>query len=353
MDDAKRKRITEALAKIDKKLGGKGNVIQGDKSEYEVLPTGLIDFDMLGTTIGGYPKSRIVEQFSKPSCGKTTLFLMAVAECQKKGGVCAWVDAEHAMDKIWAKKLGVNIDELYITKPDTAEDAFNIIESLIDSNSFDFIVVDSVSRLTPRAEQEGDFSDSHMGLQARLLSQMCRKLVGKVAKSKCCLAFINQIRQTMNTGYGAKTAVSGGLALSFYSSIRIELSMIKTLGETGKEPYGNIIKAKFVKNKCGIPFREVELLNIFGRGFSKEKSLLDMAIKYSLIDKAGSWFSMGDKRLGQGEANILNLLENDKDLYKKLYEEIIKKFNEEKLNSNEIIEKDEVLEEVLNEENVE
>jgi recombination protein RecA len=277
--------------------------------EIDTVSTGSILLDeALG--IGGYPKGRIIEIYGPESSGKTTLALHAIAEAQKLKGIAAFIDAEHALDPVYARNLGVNIDELWVSQPDTGEQALEIAETLVRSGGVDIIVVDSVAALTPQAEIEGDMGDSHMGLQARLMSQALRKLTGTISKSGSCLIFINQIRMKIGVVFGNPETTTGGNALKFYSSVRLEVRKSETITRSSEEDaIGNKVKVKVVKNKVAPPFKKVELEIIFGKGISATGSLLDAAIKYNLIEKSGSWFSYGTERIGQGRDNVKEFLE--------------------------------------------
>ena len=264
--------------------------------------------------MGGYPKGRIIEMYGPESSGKTTLALHAIAEAQKMGGIAAFIDAEHALDPVYAKNLGVNIDELWVSQPDTGEQALEIAESLVRSGAVDIIVVDSVAALTPQAEIEGDMGDSHMGLQARLMSQALRKLTAIIGKSKCILVFINQIRMKIGVMFGNPETTTGGNALKFYSSIRLEIRRIESIDAKGAdEAVGNRVRVKIVKNKVAPPFRKVELDIYFGKGVSAMSSLLDGAVKYGLIDKKGAWYTTETEKVGQGRENALAFLEQNPD----------------------------------------
>jgi recombination protein RecA len=279
----------------------------------EVIPSGSILLDeALG--IGGYPKGRIIEVYGPESSGKTTLALHAIAEAQKLGGIAAFVDAEHALDPVYAKGLGVNIDELWVSQPDTGEQALEITENLVRSGAVDIIVVDSVAALTPQAEIQGEMGDAHMGLQARLMSQALRKLTGTIGKSKTILIFINQIRMKIGVMFGNPETTTGGNALKFYASVRIEVRKIETLEKGDNDAIGNKVRVKVVKNKVAPPFRKVELEIIFGKGLSASGSLLDAAVKYELIDKKGAWYSYGEEKVGQGRDNAKLYLENNPEL---------------------------------------
>ena len=312
----KEKALEAARLQIDKQFG-KGSLMQlGQTSKdlsIEVIPSGSILLDAaLG--IGGYPKGRIIEIYGPESSGKTTLALHAIAEAQKQGGIAAFIDAEHALDPIYAKNLGVNTDDLWVSQPDTGEQALEITESLIRSGAVDIIVIDSVAALTPRAEIEGDMGDSHMGLQARLMSQALRKLTATISKSGTCLIFINQIRMKIGVMFGNPETTTGGKALKFYTSMRLEVRRIETMSKGTDDAIGNKVRVKVVKNKVAPPFRKVELEIIFGKGVSALASLLDGALQFDIIAKSGSWYSYGDERIGQGRENAKLFLENNPDI---------------------------------------
>jgi recombination protein RecA len=310
----KLKALEAARLQIEKQFG-KGSIQRlGDGAnilEIEAIPTGSVLLDeALG--IGGYPKGRIIEIYGPESSGKTTLALHAIAESQKREGIAAFIDAEHALDPIYAKNLGVNTDSLYVSQPDSGEQALEITETLVRSGGVDIIVVDSVAALTPQAEIEGDMGDSHMGLQARLMSQALRKLTATISKSGCCLIFINQIRMKIGVMYGNPETTTGGNALKFYSSVRLEVRKTETITRGGEDDaIGNKVRVKVVKNKVAPPFRKVELEIIFGKGISSLASLLDAAIKYNIIEKSGSWFSYGEEKIGQGRDNAKEFLEKN------------------------------------------
>ncbi|MDA3939091.1 MAG: recombinase RecA [Spirochaetia bacterium] len=320
----KEKALEAARLQIDKQFG-KGSLMQLGHSikdlSIEVIPSGSILLDAaLG--IGGYPKGRILEIFGPESSGKTTLALHAIGECQKQGGIAAFIDAEHALDPIYAKNLGVNTDDLWVSQPDTGEQALEITESLIRSGAVDIIVVDSVAALTPQAEIEGDMGDSHMGLQARLMSQALRKLTAIISKSGTSLIFINQIRMKIGVMFGNPETTTGGKALKFYSSIRLEVRRIETMSKGTEDAIGNKVRVKIVKNKVAPPFRKVELELIFGKGISALASLLDGALQYDIISKSGSWYSYGEERIGQGRENAKLFLENNPDITKKIESQV-------------------------------
>jgi recombination protein RecA len=310
MPEEKIKAIEAAQLQIEKQFG-KGSLMKlgsrPEDLELEVIPTGSILLDAaLG--VGGYPKGRIMEIFGPESSGKTTLALHAIAEAQKQGGIAAFIDAEHALDPVYAKNLGVNIDELWVSQPDNGEQALEIAESLVRSGAVDVIVIDSVAALTPAAEIEGDMGDSHMGLQARLMSQALRKLNGIISKSKCILIFINQIRMKIGIMFGNPETTTGGNALKFYASIRLEVRKIETIAKGTEDATGNLVRVKVLKNKVAPPYRKVEMEIEFGKGISAMGSLLDASIKFELIQKSGSWYSRGEERIGQGRENAKQFL---------------------------------------------
>jgi recombination protein RecA len=310
------KALDAARLQIEKQFG-KGAIMQlgsaGQRADVRVVPSGSVLLDA-AMGVGGYPRGRIIEIFGPESSGKTTLALHAIAEAQKLGGIAAFVDAEHALDASYANQLGVDINELWVSQPDHGEQALEIVESLIRSAAVDIIVVDSVAALTPRAEIEGDMGDSHMGLQARLMSQALRKLTGTIAKSGTCLVFINQTRMKIGVMFGNPETTTGGVALKFYSSIRIEVRKIETITKGPDNPLGNKVRARVVKNKVAPPFQKVELEIMFGKGISASGSLLDAAVANGIIDKSGTWYSYGDDRIGQGRENAKRFLEEHDDL---------------------------------------
>jgi recombination protein RecA len=317
ISEEKSKALEAARLQIEKQFG-KGSIMKlgegGAAVRVPTISTGSILLDAaLG--VGGYPRGRIVEIYGPEASGKTTLALHAIAEAQKQGGIAAFIDAEHALDPTYAKNLGVNTDELWVSQPDNGEQALEIVESLIRSGAVDVIVVDSVAALTPRAEIEGDMGDSHMGLQARLMSQALRKLTAIISKSKTCLVFINQIRMKIGVMFGNPETTTGGNALKFYSSIRLDVRKIETISEGADQAIGNKVRVKVVKNKVAPPFKRVELEIIFGKGISAVGSLLDAAVEYNLINKSGSWYSYGEERIGQGRENVKTFLESNPDIY--------------------------------------
>ena len=311
----KQKALEAARLQIEKQFG-QGSLMKLGAHQsaqgIESIPSGSILLDeALG--IGGYPRGRIIEIYGPESSGKTTLALHAIAEAQKKGGIAAFIDAEHALDPVYARNLGVDIDELWVSQPDNGEQALDIAESLIRSGAVDVIVVDSVAALTPQAEIEGEMGDAHVGLQARLMSQALRKLAGTLAKSKTILIFINQIRMKIGIMFGNPETTTGGNALKFYASVRLEVRKIETIEKGDEDATGNRVRVKVVKNKVAPPFRRAELDIIFGKGISWSASLLDAAVKYSIIDKKGAWFTMGDEKVGQGRENAKLYLEQNPD----------------------------------------
>lgn len=308
--------LEAARLQIEKQFG-QGSLMKlgahTDVAKIDVIPSGSILLDeALG--IGGYPRGRIIEMYGPESSGKTTLALHAVAEAQKLGGIAAFIDAEHALDPIYAKNLGVNIDELWVSQPDTGEQALEICENLVRSGAVDIIVIDSVAALTPQKEIEGEMGDAVMGMQARLMSQALRKLTAIVGKSKCTVIFINQIRMKIGVMFGNPETTTGGNALKFYSSVRLEIRRIETIdGKGDDEAIGNRVRVKIVKNKVAPPFRKIELDIYFGKGISSAASLLDSAVKHGLIDKRGAWYTRGDEKVGQGKENAVSFIENNPD----------------------------------------
>jgi recombination protein RecA len=311
----KTKALDAALSQIERSFG-KGSIMRlgkNDKSmDIDVVSTGSLGLD-IALGIGGLPRGRVVEIYGPESSGKTTLALHVIAESQKKGGIAAFIDAEHALDPVYAKNLGVNIDELWVSQPDSGEQALDITESLVRSGAVDIIVIDSVAALTPQAEIEGDMGDAHMGLQARLMSQALRKLTGTLSKSKTILIFINQIRMKIGVMFGNPETTTGGNALKFYASVRLEVRKIETIEKGEEDAVGNRVRVKVVKNKVAPPFRKVELDLMFGKGISWAGSLLDAAVKYDVIDKKGAWYTWGEEKVGQGKDNARLYLEQNLD----------------------------------------
>ena len=312
MDENKKKSLELAIKQIDKQFG-KGTILRMGDREIEpidAINTGSLGLD-LALGIGGVPKGRIVEIYGPESSGKTTLTLHLIAQCQKAGGVCAFVDAEHALDPNYAKNLGVDIDNLYISQPDFGEQALDVVETLARSGAVDLIVVDSVAALTPKNEIDGDMGDQHVGLQARLMSQALRKLTSVVHKMGSTVIFINQILMKIGAiGYGTPETTTGGNALKFYSSVRIDVRRIATLKQ-GEDPVGNRVRVKVVKNKVAPPFKQAEFDIMFGEGISREGELMDYGVKLDIIDKSGAWFSYGSTKLGQGRENAKAFLKEN------------------------------------------
>ncbi len=321
----RQKALELALAQIEKQFG-KGSIMKLGSSTHlnvEVIPTGALTLDYaLG--VGGLPRGRIIEVFGPEASGKTTVTLSAIREIQKKGGVAAFIDAEHAFDSIYAKKIGVNLNDLLISQPDTGEQALEIVETLVRSNAVDLVVVDSVAALTPRAEIEGDMGDAHMGLQARLMSQALRKLTAAISKSRTCVIFINQIREKIGVMFGSPETTPGGRALKFYCSVRLDLRKIATL-KNGDNVIGNRVRARVVKNKVAPPFKEAEFEILHDEGMAKTGSVVDAAVNIDVIQKSGTWLSFKDEKLGQGrDAAIKNLKEKPK-LQEEIEKEVRKK----------------------------
>ncbi len=315
-----------ALAKIEKDFG-KGAVMRLGETEIpkvEAISTGCLTLDVaLG--IGGIPQGRIIEIYGPESSGKTTVALHCVAEVQKKGGTAAYVDAEHALDPIYASKLGVNLDDLYISQPDSGEQALEIVETLVRSGAIDIIVIDSVAALTPQAELDGDMGDSHVGMQARLMSQALRKITAATSKSKCTLIFINQLREKIGVMYGNPETTTGGKALKFYSSVRIEVRKADTIKD-GSDIVGNHVKAKIVKNKVAPPFKVAEFDIMYGTGISNMGCVLDLAVENGFIQKSGSWFSYNDEKIGQGRDKAMDFLKSHPEVFEEVDAKIREKY---------------------------
>ena len=322
----KERNLQLALAKIEKDFG-KGAIMRLGETEIpkvEAISTGCLTLDVaLG--IGGIPKGRIIEIYGPESSGKTTVALHCVAEVQKEGGTAAFVDAEHALDPVYASKLGVNLDDLYISQPDSGEQALEITETLIRSGAIDIIVIDSVAALTPQAELDGDMGDSHVGMQARLMSQALRKITAASSKSKCTIIFINQLREKIGVMYGNPETTTGGKALKFYSSVRIEIRKADSLKD-GSDIVGNHVKAKVVKNKVAPPFKVAEFDIMYGTGISNMGCVLDLAVENGFVQKSGSWFSYNDEKIGQGRDKAMEFLKSNPDVYKELDAKIREKY---------------------------
>lgn len=318
-DKDKSKAIEAALTQIERAFG-KGSIMRLGKNdkvqEVETVSTGSLGLD-IALGVGGLPRGRVVEIYGPESSGKTTLALHTIAEAQKKGGVCAFVDAEHALDPVYARKLGVNLDDLLISQPDTGEQALEITDTLVRSGAIDVLVVDSVAALTPRAEIEGEMGESQPGLQARLMSQALRKLTGSISRSNCMVIFINQIRMKIGVMYGSPETTTGGNALKFYASVRLDIRRVSTLKDRD-EAIGNQVRVKVVKNKVAPPFKQVEFDIMFGEGVSKVGELVDLGVKAGIVEKAGAWFSYDSQRLGQGRENAKGFLRDNPDIANKI-----------------------------------
>jgi recombination protein RecA len=326
--DDRNKAIETALSQLEKQFG-KGSIMRLGAKEaivpISVISTGSISFDAaLG--VGGVPRGRVVEIFGPESSGKTTITLQIIAEAQKAGGLAAFVDAEHALDPAYAKKLGVDTDNLLVSQPDYGEQALEIVDALVKSGAIDVLVVDSVAALVPKAEIDGEMGDSHMGLQARLMSQALRKLTGTVSKSRTCLIFINQIRDKIGVMFGNPETTTGGRALKFYSSVRIDIRRIGAVKE-GDVVTGSRTKVKVVKNKVAAPFRDAEFDILYGEGISREGDVLDLAVLHGVVEKSGAWYSYSGERIGQGRENVRNFLKENKDVFARIDGEIRKKLN--------------------------
>lgn len=323
LDENKQKAIDLAIKQIDKAFG-KGALIRlGDKpvEKIDSISTGSLGLD-IALGIGGIPKGRIIEVYGPESSGKTTLALQIVAECQKNGGICAFIDAEHALDVTYAKNLGVDIENLLVSQPDFGEQALEILETLTRSGGIDLVIIDSVAALTPKSEIEGDMGDQHVGLQARLMSQALRKVTGVIHKMNTTVIFINQIRMKIGVmGYGSPETTTGGNALKFYASVRVDVRRVATLKQ-GDQNIGNRVKVKVVKNKVAPPFRGAEFDIMFGEGISKEGELIDYGVKLDIVDKSGAWLSYGDKKLGQGKENAKIFLKENPEIAQEIEEKI-------------------------------
>lgn len=327
-DDNKLKALESALAQIEKQYG-KGSVMKlGDTSAHmniETVPTGSLSLD-IALGLGGIPKGRIVEVYGPESSGKTTVALHMVAEVQKRGGIAGFIDAEHALDPVYAKNIGVDIDNLYISQPDNGEQALEITETMVRSGAVDIVIVDSVAALVPKAEIDGDMGDSHVGLQARLMSQALRKLTAVISKSNCIVIFINQLREKVGVMFGSPETTTGGRALKFYSSIRMDVRRIEALKQGG-EIVGNRTRIKVVKNKIAPPFKEAEFDIMFGQGISREGDVLDLAANEGIVIKSGAWYAYNDAKIGQGRENAKLYLKENPDIFEEIEEKVRTKFN--------------------------
>ena len=322
MAEDKSKQLNETLSQIEKQFG-KGTVMRmGDREVVDIpsISTGSLGLD-IALGIGGVPQGRVIEIFGPESSGKTTLTLQVIAECQKAGGTAAFIDAEHALDPLYAKKLGVNVDELLLSQPDTGEQALEVADMLVKSNSVDLLVVDSVAAVTPRAEIEGEMGDHHVGLQARLMSQALRKITGNIQRSNATVIFINQIRMKIGVMFGNPETTTGGNALKFYSSVRLDIRRIGAVKE-GEEVIGNETRVKVVKNKVSPPFTKAEFQILYGKGINVEGEIIDFGQKLGLIEKAGSWYSYNDEKIGQGKTNASNFLRENKKIRNALVKQI-------------------------------
>lgn len=314
MDDNRKRALSAALGQIEKQYG-KGAIMRlGDQQRQAVpvISTGSLSLD-IATGVGGFPRSRVIEIYGPESSGKTTLALQGIAECQKTGGTCAFVDAEHALDPDYAEKLGVNLDDLLVSQPDTGEQALEITDMLVRSGSVDLIVIDSVAALTPKAEIEGEMGDSHVGLQARLMSQALRKLTGNIKRTGSTVIFINQIRMKIGVMFGSPETTSGGNALKFYASMRLDIRRIGAI-KRGDEVIGNDTRVKVVKNKVAPPFRQAEFEILYGEGTSRLSEVIDLGVKQDIVDKSGAWYSYNGDRMGQGKENVRQFLKDNPDI---------------------------------------
>ena len=323
MDDNRKQALAAALQQIERQFGKGAIMRMGDGTAAEgvgTVSTGSLTLDAaLG--IGGLPRGRVVEIYGPESSGKTTLTLHAIAECQKMGGTAAFVDAEHALDPIYAEKLGVNVEDLLVSQPDTGEQALEITDMLVRSGAVDMVVVDSVAALTPKAEIEGDMGDSHVGLQARLMSQALRKLTGNIKRSNCMVIFINQIRMKIGVMFGSPETTTGGNALKFYSSVRLDIRRIGAL-KKGDEVVGNQTRVKVVKNKLAPPFKQAEFEILYGEGISREGEIIELGVLHNLVDKSGAWYSYNGDRIGQGKENVRQFLKDNPDVAEEIYAKI-------------------------------
>ena len=321
--DDKKKALALVLEKMDKTYG-KGTVMKmGDSAveEVEVIPSGSLGLD-IALGVGGYPKGRVIEIYGPESSGKTTLTMHAIAESQKAGGIAAFIDAEHAFDAVYAKKLGIDVENLIISQPDNGEQALEIADNLIRSGAIDIVVIDSVAALTPKAEIEGEMGDSKMGLHARLMSQALRKLTATISRTKCTVIFINQLREKIGVMFGNPETTTGGNALKFYASVRIDIRRSGSPIKVGEDAVGNRVKVKIVKNKVAPPFKNTEFDSMYGEGISKVGEILDLGVEFDIVKKSGSWFSYGDTKLGQGRDAVKELLKDNPELLEELAEKI-------------------------------
>ena len=326
LDKEKNKALEDAFKQIEKQFG-KGSIMRlGDKvnEKFDVIPSGSISLDMaLG--VGGYPKGRIIEIYGPESSGKTTFALHAIAEAQKQGGIAAFIDAEHALDPRYAHSLGVDVDNLLVSQPDTGEQALEIADRLITSGAISIIVIDSVAALVPKVEIDGDMGDSHIGIQARLMSQAMRKLSGVINKSNTVAIFINQIREKVGVMFGSPETTSGGRALKFYSTIRLDIRRVEQIKQ-GDTAIGNLTRIKVVKNKVAPPFKVCDVDLIYGKGVSKEAEIIDLGVKYDIVEKSGSWFAYNGEKLGQGRENVKEYLRNNPNLSEEILQKIKEKY---------------------------
>ncbi len=329
--DDKKKALALVLEKMDKTYG-KGTVMKmGDSAveEVEVIPSGSLGLD-IALGVGGYPKGRVIEIYGPESSGKTTLTMHAIAESQKQGGIAAFIDAEHAFDAGYAKKLGIDVENLIISQPDNGEQALEIADNLIRSGAIDIVVIDSVAALTPKAEIEGEMGDSKMGLHARLMSQALRKLTATISRTKCTVIFINQLREKIGVVFGNPETTTGGNALKFYASVRIDIRRSGSPIKVGEDAVGNRVKVKIVKNKVAPPFKNTEFDIMYGEGISKVGEILDLGVEFDIVKKSGSWFSYGDTKLGQGRDAVKELLKDNPELLEELSEKIKEAIKEKK-----------------------
>ncbi len=320
--DMKKEALQAALGQIEKQFG-KGSVMKlGDNSQMsvEAIPTGSLSLD-IALGVGGVPRGRIIEIYGPESSGKTTVALHMVAEAQKRGGIAGFIDAEHALDPVYAKNIGVDIDELYISQPDSGEQALEITETMVRSGAMDIIIVDSVAALVPKSEIEGEMGDSHVGLQARMMSQACRKLTAAISKTNCIVVFINQLREKVGVFYGPSETTTGGRALKFYSSVRLDVRKTETLKQGG-EAVGNRVRVKVVKNKVAPPFKEAEFDIMYGKGISKVGDIIDLAVAKGIVQKSGAWFAYNGEKIGQGRENAKTFISNNPDIMEEIEQKV-------------------------------